>query len=59
VFCGAGSRQTAGIVLLYAGLEVGTRDDLDIQIRKGYKGYSLGVLLGHRADLYLSYRPRF
>jgi hypothetical protein len=56
VFYGKGSRQIARMVLLYAGLKVGTKDGLDLQLRKGYKGYGLGVLLGHREDRSLSYR---
>ena len=56
MFCGKGSRQTARMVLLYAGPKVGTKDSPDLQLRKEYKGYSLGVLLGHKEDRSLSYR---
>jgi hypothetical protein len=49
-FYGAGNRQTAGMVLLTAP-EVATGDNLDIQMRAGYKGYGPRDI--NRTSLYL------
>jgi hypothetical protein len=57
VFRGKGGGETARVVLLYAGPKVGTKDDLDLRMWKGYKGYSIRVLLGHKTDRPLPYRP--
>ena len=47
------------MVLPYAAPEVGTRDNLDLQVREEYKSYGLGVLLGYWEDWSLSHGPRF
>jgi hypothetical protein len=39
--------------------KVGTKDDSDLQMREGHKGYGMGLLLGHRAYFSLSYGPKF
>ena len=56
MFYKKGGGEIAKVVLLYAGLKVGTKDDSNLQMWKGYKGYGLGVLLGHKTDWPLLYR---
>jgi hypothetical protein len=54
VFCGKGGRQTARMVLSYAGPKMGTKNNADLRLQKGYKGYVLGYFWDtRRISLYL------